>query len=91
MTNNTWFCGMCGSSNKAARCACGNVKPNSALSYRVQAFERAALIAALGFKPEAPVAADRYAATAGEMRGWLRADHAAHVVEYIEAKGREVR
>ena len=51
-------------------------KLSHAAAMRAHAKERAALIRALGMKPEPPNApyAERYAATAGEMRSWVRKD-----------------
>ena len=67
------------------------VKPGSARHYRQQAAERAMLIAAHGLAPERPVAADRYAATAGEFYRWLSDDYAAHVATHISVLASEVR
>lgn len=64
-----------------AKCDRRNVRPGSAQDLRIQAAERAALIARLGMAPEDGTAAGRYAAAAGELRRWVHEDFGVEAAE----------
>ena len=68
-------------------------KPSRAASLRAQQAERARIIAALGWAPEAPGAAERYCATTGELAQTLAEKQAAARplaradAEYVQTAG----